>query len=475
MSASEPTFPPSGPFLPDFAAPNFAGPAAPATIPPAIQAPIELPAQLRVQPATQRPQPRRPGPAPAVPQALARKAELEAAMAADPDDTGLRAAYFEHLTALSVSNTGLLWAHLPEVGAPLAFRAGTPDIAVLAQVFRDHALAFEMHATPLRILLIGAYAGYSAVELARRYPRAIVLAAEPLRDNFRLLSLNTGGWRRIRVAQTAVWHSATRVAAAGRFQADWAVRLSEEALDADRVIPTMSVRELLARAGWNHADLIVCDASGAEREIFADRLQPWLAGCDALLIRFHEQSGPGGAAAVEAAFPKELFDRRKIGQMDLFTRRVPRTAQPRLPAELRLLHSDPGLMPFRLSEVPPAPWGFFVFDGSSCQLHPNVTPGRPCRVMFAVTERGYVRFISGIVHAGLGGANAVVFTALILRETGEVAAQSETRLGAQESGRLTLPLPELDGPFHVVLQTELAPGSGHNQMAWARWLDPRLV
>ena len=467
MPVSEPPFPPTGPFLPDFGAPNFTSPVAAAV--------AALPPAQPVPPAQPLPPPAPHAVAPPVVAEFVRKAELEAAMVAAPEDRGVRAAYFEHLTALSVSNTGLLWAHLPDVGAPLAFRAGTPDIAVMAQVFRDNALAFDMAATPLQILLIGAYAGYAAVDLARRYPRATVLAAEPLRDNFRLLSLNTSAWRRIRVAQTAVWHSATRLAATKRFQGDWAVRLGEDALDTERVITTMPIGELLARAGWNHADLIVCDVSGAEREIFADPTQPWLAGCDALLVRCYDTVSPGSTAAIEAAFPPETFDRRKIDGMDLVTRRVPRTAQPKLPAELRLLRPEPGLKPFRLSEVPPAAWGFYVFDGASCQLHPNTTPGTPARALFGVPEPGYVRFISGIVHAGLSGAHAVVFTVLVLHENGAVAAQAETRLEPQESGRMTLLLPDMQAPFHVVLQTEMAPGSVHNQMAWARWLEPRLV
>ena len=86
-----------------------------------------------------------------------RKAELEAALAAAPQDQALRALYFEHLARWAGTRSGLGWALLPELGAPVWFRAGTPDITALAAAFRDEAYAVPgLRATPLRIVVIGA-------------------------------------------------------------------------------------------------------------------------------------------------------------------------------------------------------------------------------------------------------------------------------------------------------------------------------
>jgi FkbM family methyltransferase len=480
MPASDPYTPPQpGSFAPDFGEaafdasaypPNFAGPAAaptpqpmpPPSIPPLPTMPHSAAAGQPAATLTPSDE-------------LRRKAELEAAMVAAPADPALRAAYFDHLMGMSQASTGLIWANLPDVGSPLAFRAGTPDVAVMAQVFRDNMLAFEMRPTPLQIVVIGAHAGYTAVDLARRYPRARLLCAEPLPDNFRLLSLNTSAWRRIRVANVALWHSTARLAATGRYQGDWAVRLTDEGIEEDRGLAAMSLHQLLGRAGWRHADLIVCDASGAEREVFTDPLQPWVWLTDAVLVRLHEQMAPGATAMVEACFPPADYDRRSVGSMELFTRRIPRTAEPPLPADLSLLRAEPGLKPFRLSDTPNAAWGFFVFDGGSCQLHPNAPGDKPSRVLFGVPAPGHFRFVANIVHAGIPGAEPIVFTVIVLNADGTPAGRAEATLRAKETGRLTLPLPELTGAYHVLLQTEMAPGAAHNQMAWSRWLEPRLV
>jgi FkbM family methyltransferase len=423
------------------------------------------------QPAQAAPAPARP---PAAAELLLRKTEMELAMLANPADRVLRGTYFELLMRLAGGHTGLQWVMLPELPTPLYFRLGTPDIAVLAQCFRDDMYAFEVAATPQRILVIGAYAGYMPIVLARRFPRATILCVEPLAENFRLLSMNTSPWRRIRVAQTAVWHSNTRLAPLGRVQADWAVRMTDEAVDADRTVLALSARDLLARAGWNGAEMVVCDACGAEREIFADPFAPWLRFLDVAMVRLYEGSAPGAAASVEACFDPAEFDRRKVADMDLFTRRTPRLALPPAPPDLHLVRGEAGLQTFQLRDVVSAGWAFFVFEGTSCQLHPN-PPGQPAATaVFPAQLDGHTKLVSGIQHAGGPGAHAIQFTALVQREDGSVIGRAEQRLNAHDTGRLTLSLPGGSFPARVVLQTEMATGAAHNNMAWARWLEPTL-
>jgi FkbM family methyltransferase len=406
---------------------------------------------------------------------MARKAELEAALQAAPRDAALRTAYFEHLARLAASHTGLLYALLPELEAPLYFRCGTPDVTVMAHIFRDEPLAVPMQATPLRILLIGAYAGYTAVDLARRHPRALVLAAEPQPDNFRLLALNTGAWRRIRVANTALWHSPTRLAALGRFQAEWSVRLTDEALDNERMIPAMPVAELLGRGGFTHADMIVCDASGAEREIFADPMAPWLRHVDVAMVRVHESIAPGAGGIVAACFPEPAFERQQHREMEVFLRRTPRTALPPGPPDVSVVRSEPGLRAFRLQNVAPYGFAFFVFDGTSCQLHPNPPGAPPPRAVFPVDLDGHRRLVSRVAHEGRPPALPVRFTIAVEREDGSVLARDEATVAPRHSEEITLALPEgVRGTGRVVLETEMAPGAAHNQMAWARFIDPRL-
>jgi FkbM family methyltransferase len=406
---------------------------------------------------------------------LVRKAELEAALLAAPSDANLRRAYFDHLLQFAATRAGLSCALLPELGHPLYFRGASPDVPALVQTFRDGAYAFPMRATPQRILVLGAHVGYGAVALARRFPRAQMLCVEPAADNFRLLSLNTTPYRRIRVVAAAAWHSATRLAVTSRIYGDWGNHYSDDAPDGERVIPALAVGELLAAAGWPQVDFIASDIVGAEREVFANPLSPWLRALDGALVQVHDPISPGSDAAVTACFDPTLFERQQQGERLLFLRREPLRAMPPAPPEIALLSSEPGLQPLGLQDVAAASWGFFIYDGNACQLHPNPPGKPPARLVFPCRLAGHTQFSATMQHAGVAGRTApIVFSLSIEGEAGRAPVRHAQTLKAQESVRVTVPLAGLDGHVRVILQTEMAPDAPHNLNAWARWIAPRL-
>ena len=184
---------------------------------------------------------------------------------------------------------------LPELGHPLYFRAATPDVANMTQMFRDQVLDVPMAATPRRILVLGAYAGYAAVWLARRHPLAEIACVEPMPANLRLLALNTGPWPRIRMLGMAAWHSATRLAVSMRLAGDWAPSLHDRTGEEDeRLVPARPVADLLGALGWSQVDFVLCDAVGAEAAVFADTQAPWLRQLDVAMVHSASEPGAGG-------------------------------------------------------------------------------------------------------------------------------------------------------------------------------------
>jgi FkbM family methyltransferase len=405
--------------------------------------------------------------------ALRRKAELELALQAAPDDAELRAAYFDQLQSLAAEYTGLGHAVLPELGHPLYFRGATPDVANLIQMFRDHMLAVPTAATPRRILVLGAYAGYAAVWLATHYPLAEIACVEPMPANLRLLALNTGPWPRIRVLGLAAWHSATRLAIGTRLVGDWAPTLHDRAEEEERLVPARPVDDLLAMLGWSQADFVLCDVVGAEAAIFADPQAPWLRQLDVALVQTH----PGLVADVEqtvaACFPPAFYDHRSFGDLALFERRTPLRAYPPAPPRISLIADEPGLAPIALSGLAPVPWAFFVFDGRSCQLHPNMPGQPPARAVFPRRLAGQTRFSATLHHAG-APSTPVVFTMVLEDADGTEVLRADRVVAPRERVDWSINLPTPDGAYRVVLETSMAPEAVNNYSAWARWLDPVL-
>ena len=420
-----------------------------------------------------------PLPAPAVLSGLQRellgKMELEAGMVATPHDQALRGRYFDLLQQFASTRTGLSHALLPELGHPLYLRCGSSDASNLAQIFRDNGYGFPMRATPRRILDLGAYAGYAAVYLARRFPQAEIACVEPSDDNFRLLTLNTAPYRRIRTIHAAAWHSKAMLGVGARYYGDWGTQFQDKGPDVEKSVQGYAVPDLLEIAGWRGADLVKCDIEGSEYAVFADPSARWLELIDVLAIELHDNVQPGAADSVAACFPPDLFERTKHGEADLFQRRVPLTAIDPPPArELHLINCEPGLFPFALRDVSRAAWGFFTFDGDSCQLHPNPPGEKPVRAVFPRTLDGQRRFMATVHHAGHPAA-AIVFTLIVEAEDGAEIARAELALSAGERAPMNVNLPPVTGRHRFVLQTEMAAGAPHNYNAWARWLAPRLV
>ena len=418
-------------------------------------------------------------PAPAVLSGLQRellgKMELEAAMVASPHDQLLRARYFDLLQQFASSRTGLSHALLPELGHPLYFRCGSSDASNMTQIFRDNGYGFTMRATPRRILDLGAYAGYAAVYLARRFPQAEIACVEPGDDNYRLLTLNTAAYRRIQAIHAAAWHSTAKLGVGARYYGDWGTQLQDRVPDAEKTVPAYAVPELLEMAGWRGADLVKCDIEGSEFAVFADPNARWLELMDVLAIEIHDAVQPGASEMVAACCPPDLFDHSRHGETEVFQRRVPRCAvNPPAPRELHLINCEPGLFPFALRDVSRAAWGFFTFDGDCCQVHPNPPGEKPARVVFPRTLDGQRRFAATVHHAGSPAA-AIVFTLIVEAEDGSEVQRAELALGAGERSSMNVNLPTLTGRHRLVLQTAMAPGAPHNYNGWARWLSPRVL
>ncbi|MCW3476584.1 FkbM family methyltransferase [Limobrevibacterium gyesilva] len=416
-----------------------------------------------------------PGSSSTLQQDLLRKMEMEAAMVAAPQDKRLRAAYFDMLIGFAGVRTGLSQAMLPELGHPLYFRCGSTDVINLAQIFRDGAYAFPMRATPARILDLGAYAGYAAVYLACRFPAAEIACAGPCPGSFRLLTLNTTPYRNIRAMNLAAWHSNTRLGVAARYFGDWGTQLQDQMPDADRTLPACTVGEILRRLGWDQVDFVKCDIEGSERAVFADSSQRWLHTLDVLAIETHDTIAAGCSEAVANCFDPAFYEHARHGEADLYQRRIPFRALPNPPPRtVFLINSEPGLFPIALQDVAQKSWGFFTFDGDSCQLHPNGAGERPARVIFPRTLDGHTRFVATLHHAG-NPAAAVRFTVIVEREDGGEILRAEHALAARESHAFTVGLPALTGRHRIILQTEMAPGAPHNFNAWARWIAPRVA
>lgn len=401
----------------------------------------------------------------------AEKPDFEAALRRAPDDAELRARYRSLLERINRTTLGVSTIVLPELDYPLYFRGGSSDLANFDQVFGLDEFAVPLRRPPARILDLGAYVGYAAVYMANRFPQAEIVCVEPSPANFRMLTLNTSAYPRIRRLNGAVWSQSTNLALGGHELGDWGTHFSDGA--GDRGTPAWSVDDILRMVGWDRADFIKCDIEGGEREVFADRAARWHRDAMCVTVETHDSWVPGCLATVQACFDEANHERVWSGEVWAFVRRD--ATADALPPRLMLLEPPLAHLPIELTDVPDGIWGFMLFDDHSCQLHPNEAGQPPATLAIEREFAGQQRF--GATLSLPEKARAAVRFSFELHSaaSGELVARDTCVVTPGRHVPREVELPPLFGRHRVIVRTEMAEPGADSFHAWAHWLKPHFM
>ena len=176
---------------------------------------------------------------------------------------------------------------------------------------------------------------------------------------------------------------------------------------------------------------------------------------------------------MEACFPEDRYDRVWSGEVWAFVRRDVRADTS--PPPLMLLEPPHDRLPIELIEVSDGIWGFMLFDGHSCQLHPNDAGQPPATLAIERDFAGQRRFRTGLALPGKARA-AVKFSVEVRQGTDcNPRARGEWVVAPGQRANPELNLPALSGRCRVILRTEMAEPDGDSFHAWAHWLAPQFM
>ncbi|HML10908.1 MAG TPA: FkbM family methyltransferase [Stellaceae bacterium] len=399
------------------------------------------------------------------------KPALEAALCREPENAELRARYRSLLELVNRTTLGVSTIVLPELSFPLYFRGGSSDLANFDQIFGQRELSLPLKRRPARILDLGAYVGYASVYLAHIFPEAEIVCVEPSTANFRLLTLNTSAYPRIRRLNGAVWSRSMALAVAGHELGDWGTHFRDGY--GEGATPAWSVDDILAAVGWDHADFIKCDIEGGEREVFADHTARWHQKAMCVTVETHDSWAPGCLAAVQACFDEARYERVWSGEVWAFIRRNGKANVP--PPRLMLLEPMLARLPLELTDVSEGIWGFMLFDDHSCQLHPN-NAGEPPATLTVERDFAGQRRFAATLSLPEKARDAVRFS-FELRDgaSGKSLACDACVVAPGRRVEREVALPRLSGRHRVILRTEMAEPGGDSFHAWAHWLKPQFM
>jgi FkbM family methyltransferase len=403
------------------------------------------------------------------------KAFLETLLSRNPTDGLLLDAYCESLDIISHSYFGIITAIIPEVKFPLFFRANSSDIWNFRQIFQLRGYDFEFPRPPMRILDLGAYAGYAAVYFANRFPNAEIVCVEPNEANFEVLRINTVAYPNVKLIHGAVWHNSTRLHLKDKMGGEaWACVFEEREGGA---VQAYSVGDLLKKVGWVSVDYVKCDIEGAEVDVFSDpSCAEWLSGTSCVSVEMHDRFRPGCTETVQAALSAEAFERHQSGEYSVFVRRQsPLRAfndQGSVSKVVQLGPTSFRPLRFRLINVHTEPWGFMIIDENTFQLHPNNPGEPPAEMEFAIDLSGQNHFSTGLLLEGFGTGD-VIFS-VTMGDDSSIFLREERQIGPGEVVDWVFSGFPCFGRHRITLATRMAPNAKNHGGAWARWVAPTL-
>jgi FkbM family methyltransferase len=404
---------------------------------------------------------------------LSRKRELEAGFG-EIGDPGTHNEYFALLRKIDRNCCGILDFRWPGVSSPFYMRCGSSDLSNFGQMFIAEEYGFPLDFTPARILDLGAYAGYAASYLAKRFPHAEMVCIEPSVANFQILTLNTAAYSRIRRLNVAVWGHSSNLDVASTVGGDWGVRLTESD-DRGTGLPALSIADILARVGWDRVDYLKCDIEGAERSVFGEAGALIAGMVQCCTVETHDAIAPGSSRVVKESFPTADFTNTRNGEFEVFVRRNATEAGSRAVSPVSVLRPETGIRPISLMNVRLEGWAYYMFDTDSCQLHP-ANRGEPLPELATTVElSGQTAFVCEVsVENPQGHAVDFIVEVHSLGTNAAVARGSVTAAaGAKERWNVALGMPAY-GAHRVVLRTVMAANGLSNHQAFANWHAPHF-
>ncbi len=393
-------------------------------------------------------------------EAIRDKAALERNLGGDDPNWGQKLlGVLSNLNRMSVGTLDFNWADHPH---PLHFRCGTSDLANFSQMFVNKEYEIPIPSAPRRILDLGGYVGYASAYLAKRFPDAQLVSVEPSADNFRINGMNTAAFSNVRRVNAGVSDITGTIGASGSIGGDWGATFAA----GHGTIPCYSIPDLMKVIGWNWFDFLKCDIEGAEREVFRHSGSLIASNVNVCAVEIHDVM-PGAHEAVYDCFDKNIFDNFRNGEFHCFMRREFKT----IPTEELVLRPASGLRPIELVDVPTEPWGFYIFDGSSCQIHPGDRNGAPATLKTALDLTGQSRFEAEVSVSNSMG-HPVRFIVELLSEDGHRVFSESQLVEAGERLPIRGHSKPLSGRFQIKLSTQMSEISPTSHTAYANWHAP---
>lgn len=207
-------------------------------------------------------------------------------------------------------------SELPIGSNVFRLRKGTTDLYTFRDVFLQDSMRFtgDGDLRPSCVVDCGAHIGCASLFFTLRYPGARIVAIEPDRRNFEILSANLGRFDNIVRVNAAVWDTSAKVRIANPGTNPTGLYVEESAKTGDTDVRGLTIPEIMEMAEFDRIDILKIDVEGAEQRLFSSPdCHKWLSRISVLIVELHDRLRPGCARALYRALDRYEYQQEGRG------------------------------------------------------------------------------------------------------------------------------------------------------------------
>jgi FkbM family methyltransferase len=186
-------------------------------------------------------------------------------------------------------------------------RSNTTDSGTFGQVFIDKQYEIHYSFEPKTIIDAGANIGLSALYFADRFPKAMIIALEPDKDNFEIALQNTKNNNRIKMMRKGIWNKNTFLEIIDSNADKNSFMVKESDISTSTTIEATNIETILNQEGWSTIDILKIDIEGSEKELFSSNYEKWLPLTKLIFIETHDKMKKGCSKAIFKAISQYNF------------------------------------------------------------------------------------------------------------------------------------------------------------------------
>ncbi len=215
---------------------------------------------------------------------------------------------FEFLGAKRSRGGDLIAAKVRWLKHPFYLRNNTADIPQFYELFfSDGARNLNLDIDPKIIVDCEAGIGLESIDLANRYPDALIYALEPHPENYELLVKNAVNYPNIRCLNLTFASTTAKLKMTASGADVWFSYARPASHDDGDAVDAVSVADFMKMESLRQIDLFKINLRGGEKDLFTENYENWLSSTRAIIIDPHDRMRAGASKAFFGALAGHDF------------------------------------------------------------------------------------------------------------------------------------------------------------------------